>query len=305
MPAYRILALYQFVALPDHAALCERLRGLCEQAGLCGTLLLAAEGINGTVAGSESGTQALLDALAADGRFTALNLKQSWADSAPFHRLKVRSKAEIVTMGRPEVDPAALNGTRLNAEQWNALLDEPDVVLIDPRNDYEVAVGRFPGALDPGTRRFRDFPDFVARELDPQTQPRIAMYCTGGIRCEKASHYLLRQGFEEVYHLDGGILQYLEDVPAAQNRWQGECFVFDGRVSVDAQLRPGVYSQCHSCRHPLGPQDREHPDYSAGECCAHCVDRATPERRARLAERERQVRLAAERGEAHIGRKDR
>lgn len=303
MPAVHILALYQFAELPGFADLQEPLRSLCEAKELQGTLLLAAEGINGTVAGSRAGLEALLSYLHAQVGLQQINAKWSTAQSMPFLRMKVRLKNEIVTMGVPGTDPRAFNGRRVRGEQWNALLDDPEVLVIDTRNDYEVDVGTFPGAIAPHTEHFREFPQFVAEHLDPQKHRKVAMFCTGGIRCEKATHHLLKSGFAEVYHLDGGILQYFEDMPAQENRWQGECFVFDGRVSVDKELRPGSYTQCHACRHPLSPAERDDRRFEPGVSCPHCADRIDEHKKARLAERERQMQLAEERQQRHLGQK--
>lgn len=303
MPAVHILALYQFAELTGFADLQEPLRNLCDAEKLQGTLLLAAEGINGTVAGSRQGLEALLTYLQDNVGLNQINAKWSTASTMPFLRMKVRLKNEIVTMGVPGTDPRALNGRRVRGQQWNALLDDPEVLVIDTRNDYEIDVGTFPGAISPRTEHFREFPQFVEEHLDPQKHRKVAMFCTGGIRCEKATHHLLKSGFNEVYHLDGGILQYFEDMPAQDNRWQGECFVFDGRVSVDKELRPGSYTQCHACRHPLSPAEREDRRFEAGVSCPHCADRIDADRKSRLAERERQMALAEQRRQRHLGQK--
>ncbi|ORE89432.1 rhodanese-related sulfurtransferase [Oceanococcus atlanticus] len=301
MSAVVIAALYKFTALPDAPALRDRLEQLCLAHGIKGTLLIAEEGINGTVAGSAQAIAALHDMLLADPRFEGLEYKESQHQDCPFLRLKVRLKQEIVTMGVAEVDPASRNGTYVDAATWNALLDDPDTLVIDTRNDYEVAIGQFGNAISPDTKHFRDFPEYVQRHLDPAKQPKIAMYCTGGIRCEKASHYLLKQGFSEVYHLKGGILQYLEDVAAEDNRWQGECFVFDERVSVDKDLNQGEHRLCRACRQPVSAQDRLNPHYEEGVSCPHCYAQQSEANRARARERIRQVRLAKARGEHHLG----
>nr|MBV6629461.1 rhodanese-related sulfurtransferase [Oceanococcus sp. HetDA_MAG_MS8] len=303
MPAVHILALYQFAELPGFADLQEPLRSLCEEQELQGTLLLAAEGINGTVAGSRPGLEALLGYLSDELGLNQISVKWSTAESMPFLRMKVRLKNEIVTMGVPGTDPLALNGRRVRGPEWNALLDDPEVLVIDTRNDYEIDVGTFPGAISPHTEHFREFPSFVKDHLDPQKHRKVAMFCTGGIRCEKATHHLLKSGFAEVYHLDGGILQYFEDMPREDNRWEGECFVFDGRVSVDKELRPGSYTQCHACRHPLSPAERNDRRFEAGVSCPHCADRIDEDKKARLAERERQMQLAEARQQRHLGQK--
>lgn len=305
MSAVVIAALYKFVALPDASAVRDALEQLCLAHDIKGTLLIADEGINGTVAGSESGIAALRDFLSADARFEGIEYKQSHHDTQPFLRLKVRLKQEIVTMGVADTDPASRNGTYVDAQTWNALLDDPDTLVIDTRNDYEVAIGRFDNAISPDTQHFREFPDYVQRELDPNRQRKIAMYCTGGIRCEKASHYLLKHGFSEVYHLKGGILQYLEDVAPQDNRWQGECFVFDERVAVDKHLNQGEHRLCRACRHPVSVSDRQHEHYEEGVSCPHCYPKQSEANRARARERIRQVRLAEARGDTHLGpRKD-
>lgn len=301
MPAVVIAALYKFVALPDAAALRDTLEALCLDQHIRGTLLIASEGINGTVAGAPAAIAALRDFLAADSRFDGLEYKESRHEEQPFLRLKVRLKREIVTMGVADTDPASRTGTYVDAQTWNALLDDPDTLVIDTRNDYEVAIGRFDNAISPDTQHFREFPDYVQRELDPNRQRKIAMYCTGGIRCEKASHYLLKQGFSEVYHLKGGILQYLEDVAPEDNRWQGECFVFDERVAVDKSLNQGQHRLCRACRHPVSEPDRQHPHYEEGVSCPHCYPTQSEANRARARERIRQVRLAEARGNSHLG----
>ncbi len=301
MTMVTVAALYKFTALPDCAELRAQLQTLCEAQGIKGTLLLASEGINGTVAGTREAITALRAWLQADPRFDGMEYKESQHVEPPFLRLKVRLKQEIVSMGVPDTDPASHTGTYVDAQQWNALLDDPDTLVIDTRNDYEIAIGQFDSAVSPQTRHFREFPDYVAEKLKPDQHKKIAMYCTGGIRCEKASHYLLKQGFEQVYHLKGGILQYLEDVPAQDNRWQGECFVFDERVSVDKHLQQGEHRLCRACRHPLSTEDRRHPDYEEGVSCPHCHAQQSEENRARARERIRQVQLAKARGQQHLG----
>lgn len=296
-----VAALYQFVALPDYQALRPQLLALCKTLNLKGTLLLAAEGINGTVAGSREGIDGLKAWLAAEGRFNALTYKESEHENPPFMRLKVKLKNEIVTLGVPGTDPTRQVGHYADVDTWNTLIDDPDTLVIDTRNDYEVAIGKFRDAVSPNTRSFREFPDYVEKELDPARHKRVAMYCTGGIRCEKASHYLLQQGFEEVWHLKGGILQYLEEVSAAENRWEGECFVFDERVAVDSQLQAGEYRLCRACRHPVSSADRASSDYEEGVSCPHCRHGQTEDNRARARERWRQIQLAEQRGESHIG----
>lgn len=300
-PPIHVAALYKFTPLPDYQDIQKHLQELCNAVGMRGTLLLAAEGINGTVAGTAKAIAALKDYLDADERFAGLSWKVSYSDEMPFWRMKVRLKKEIVTMGIPETDPRELNGKRVKGAEWNRLIQDPEVLVIDTRNQYEFDVGTFPRAISPVTDTFREFPEYVKEQLDPDKHKKVAMFCTGGIRCEKATNYMLRQGFEDVYHLDGGILQYLEDMPIDENLWEGECFVFDGRVSVDKQLNPGQHTQCHACRHPLTPEEREHASFEEGIQCIHCADKRTDEQKARAAERQRQVRLAEQRGEHHIG----
>ena len=305
-----VLALYQFVE-PHMSAervvqLQELLQSRCIEASVLGTLLLAPEGINGTVSASRAALQALAQWIASQPEFSTLQYKFSPARTGKdaFTRMKVKIKPEIVSFG-PAVSPARATGKHVSARRWNELLADPDVLVIDTRNDYEVEVGTFPGAIDPGTSNFRQFPEFVQEQLDPQQQPKIAMFCTGGIRCEKASAYMLEQGFEEVYQLDGGILKYLETVGAADesepNLWQGECFVFDQRVALDASLQPGDYVQCHACRRPVPKTAVEHPAYVVGVSCPQCIDERDDSGRARFAERQRQIELAKQRGKTHIG----
>jgi UPF0176 protein len=298
-----VAAVYKFVKLSDCAALREPLLARCDALGITGTLLLAEEGINGTIAGTRSGIDQILAYLRCDPRLADLEHKESAADQPPFYRMKVKLKKEIVTMGVPGIDPTELAGQYVKPEDWNALINDPDVLLIDTRNDYEVDVGTFKGALDPRITTFREFPEYVKNNIDPQQKPRVAMFCTGGIRCEKASAYMLQQGFSEVYHLQGGILKYLENVPAEQSLWQGECFVFDQRVAVGQGLEPGHYELCFGCSRPITAEEKSSPKYQAGISCPHCYDTLTPEKRAAAMERQKQVVLANQRGETHIGRR--
>lgn len=298
---YVVLALYRFVSLEDYRALRPVLLELCRDAGICGTLLLAAEGINGTVAGPRAGIDRLLAWLHADGRFEGMEVKEALTDGAPFFRMKVKLKKEIVTMGVPGIVPQERTGTRVSARDWNALISDPDVVLLDTRNPYEYDIGTFEHAILPNIDTFREFPAFVDRELDPTKNKRVAMFCTGGIRCEKASAYLLDKGFEAVYQLDGGILRYFEEVEAEESLWRGECFVFDGRVAVNHDLSPGVFSQCHACRIPLSPEDRESEQYEDGVSCPHCFAKTGEAKKAGLRERQRQMKIAAARHQRHIG----
>ncbi|MGE0622157.1 MAG: rhodanese-related sulfurtransferase [Pseudomonadales bacterium] len=300
----QVMTFHRFAPLAGLEALRADLENRAGQMALKGTILLAEEGINGTLAGDRQALEAFADVLRAVDGFEAMPFKFSHANAGNpvFYRLKVRIKAEIVALGQPGVNPAKRTGTHVDAAAWNALLDDPEVLLIDTRNHYEVGIGTFPGAVDPGTRSFKQFPDYVA-SLDPASHRKVAMFCTGGIRCEKASAFMLEQGFEAVYQLDGGILRYLETVAAGENRWQGECFVFDQRVSVDDALGEGVYRQCFACRQPLTPEDADSPAYVPGVSCPHCIDSLSDEQRASFEERQRQVRLAEARGELHVGKR--
>ena len=300
-----VAALYKFTPFADHAALRAPLLEQCRQHGVKGTLLLAHEGINGTIAGSDAEIAAVLDHIRSLPGCAALDVKFSRAPAMPFHRMKVRLKAEIVTMGQPGIDPLASVGTYVAPADWNALIADPETILIDTRNDYEVAIGTFQGAIDPQTASFRDFPDWfrACRDelLGQGKAPKVAMFCTGGIRCEKSTAFLKAEGVEEVYHLQGGILKYLEDVPAEQSRWQGECFVFDQRVSVGHGLVPGSHALCHACRRPVSPEAQAAPEYEEGVSCPACFGERTEEQRAGYRERHRQEMLAAARGLAHVG----
>ncbi len=306
-PQYLTAALYKFVALPDYVALQAPIYAACEAHQIRGTILLAAEGINGTIAGLPENIHKVLHFLrtsaAFEGKFSNLEHKESFADKHPFYRMKVKLKKEIVTMGVPSVNPNNTVGTYVKPEDWNVLISDPDVILLDTRNDYEVHIGTFKGAVDPKTTTFREFPKYVANNLDKAKHKKVAMFCTGGIRCEKASSYMLEQGFDEVYHLQGGILKYLETVPEAESLWQGECFVFDQRVAVKHGLEVGEYDQCYACRMPLSPSELQSSQYTPGISCPHCYDKTSEEKRAALTERQKQVILANQRGETHIGEK--
>ncbi|WP_108125600.1 rhodanese-related sulfurtransferase [Saccharospirillum mangrovi] len=296
-----VTALYHFVRLDDHTQYRQPLLDLMERLGIRGTLLLASEGINGTVAGSADAIAELHRWLTSQPVFAGFSHKESHCDEMPFYRTKVKLKKEIVTMGVEGIDPRHIVGTYVKPQDWNALISDPEVLLIDTRNDYEVGIGTFEGAVNPNTQTFREFPDYVARELDPEKHRKVAMFCTGGIRCEKSTAFLKEKGFDEVYHLEGGILKYLEEVPEAESMWRGECFVFDNRVTVGHGLKPGHYDQCHACRRPISEADKSHAHFEAGVSCPYCYDEVTEERRQRFIERERQVQLALERGEQHIG----
>ncbi|SHF44948.1 UPF0176 protein [Modicisalibacter ilicicola DSM 19980] len=298
-----VAALYKFVTLTDYVALREPLLEILKAHDVKGTLLLAREGINGTVSGRREGIDALLDWLKADPRFAELDHKESYCDEQPFYRTKVKLKKEIVTLGVPDVDPNRTVGTYVAPEEWNDLIDDPEVLVIDTRNDYEVEIGSFKGAINPGTRSFREFPDYIKAHYDPARHKKVAMFCTGGIRCEKASSFMLDEGFEEVYHLKGGILNYLERMPESRSLWRGDCFVFDNRVTVRHDLSEGEYEQCHACRRPLSSEDRASPHYSPGVSCPHCWDSLPEKTRAGARERQRQIELAKARQDPHpIGR---
>lgn len=296
-----VCALYKFAELNDYRDLRQPLLDLMLAKDVHGTLLLAREGINGTIAGSREGIDAIKEWLGQDERFGGIDYKESFVDIQPFKRTKVKLKKEIVTMGVEGIDPKRTVGTYVEPREWNDLISDPDVLLIDTRNQYEVEIGTFERAVNPATDSFREFPQYVKENLDPGKHRKVAMFCTGGIRCEKSTAFLKEQGFEEVYHLKGGILNYLESVPEESSLWRGECFVFDDRVTVNHQLERGQYDQCHACRRPITEDDKQRPEYERGVSCPQCIDTVTEEQRARFAERERQVRLARERGEAHVG----
>ncbi len=296
-----VAALYKFAALPDYVGYKSALETACKEAGVKGTILLAAEGVNGTIAGTREGIDAALDHIRALPGCADLEHKESTADTMPFLRMKVRLKKEIVTMGVEGIDPTSTVGTYVAPEDWNTLISDPDTVVIDTRNDYEVGIGSFEGAVNPQTKAFRDFPEWFENFRKTNTKPKIAMFCTGGIRCEKSTAFLKSQGLDEVYHLKGGILKYLETVPEAESKWQGECFVFDARVSVGQGLALGSYDQCFACRRPITEDDKASPDYEKGISCPACVDEYSERDKARFAERQKQIRLARERGKAHIG----
>jgi UPF0176 protein len=273
-PRYLVAALYKFVALPDYRELQQPLLEKCLQHNILGTLLLADEGINGTISGTRENIDALLDWLRHDerfnGRFNDIEHKESFASEKPFQRMKVKLKQEIVTMGVPDVDPAEMTGTYVRPDQWNELITDPDVVVIDTRNNYEVGIGKFRNAINPETKSFREFPEWVKKQSVLREKPKVAMYCTGGIRCEKSTALLKSMGFENVFHLQGGILKYLETVPEKESLWEGECFVFDERVAVGQGLKPGTHSMCRACGMPLSESDMASPDYIADEQCSHC-----------------------------------
>ncbi|MEG4327632.1 oxygen-dependent tRNA uridine(34) hydroxylase TrhO [Microcoleus sp. herbarium5] len=301
MAYFLTAALYKFVELPDFAELKAPLLDCCNNNNVKGTILLAQEGINGTIAGSSEGVHAVLAFLRSDPRFADLVHKESFSEKAPFYRLKIRLKREIVTMGVPDINPRLMAGKYVKPDEWNKLLDDPDVVVVDVRNDFEVSMGTFEGAINPKTKSFSELPEWVLQETALRNKPKVAMFCTGGIRCEKSTAFLRTQGFEEVYHLEGGILKYLETVPEAESRWEGECFVFDERVSVGQDLKPGNYELCRGCRHPISQEDKASELFVLGVSCPHCHDSKTETKKQALSERQRQIELAKRRNQVHIG----
>ena len=301
---YIVAALYQFVSLDDPANWRNRLKEICEHCQLMGTLLVASEGLNGTVSGRHSGIRTFADWLQNNTPFTGLEIKYALHDELPFHRMKVRLKKEIVTMGQPKIKPSEQAGIYVAPNEWNQLISDPDVLVVDTRNSYETAIGKFRGATDPKTATFREFPAWAKALAErPATErPRkIAMYCTGGIRCEKSTALMKSIGFDEVYHLKGGILKYLEETPENNSLWEGECFVFDSRVSVDHRLQQGSYQLCHACKMPLSTDDMAAEQYVASVSCPNCFEKTTEQQRLRFSERARQVELARKRGTQHIG----
>ncbi len=299
-----VIAFYKFTRLENYRELKTPLLGRCVKTGIRGTILLAAEGINGTVAGTRTAVDDLLSYLKSDARLAKLEYKESFCDTQPFYRTKVKLKKEIVTLGVAGVDPNQQTGQFVEPSQWNELISDPNVLVIDTRNDYEIGIGSFKNALNPNTGTFREFPTFVQENLLNAKHKKVATFCTGGIRSEKCSAYLLQQGFQQVYQLKGGILKYLEDVPAAESLWQGECFVFDNRVAVDKNLEQGQFDQCHGCRTPLSAADRQSELYQAGVHCPHCYNKLTADQLSRFNERHKQVQLARRRNQQHIGNLD-
>ncbi len=296
-----VCALYKFVTLSDYQQRQPAFKAKLDELNIRGTLLLALEGINGTVSGADDSINNFLDWLRSDPLFREIDYKLSFHREQPFHRTKVKLKKEIVTMGVEGIDPNKVVGTYVEAKDWNDIISDKETILIDTRNEYEFNIGTFDNAINPKTETFREFPDYVERELDPKKHKKVAMFCTGGIRCEKASAYMKEKGFEEVFHLKGGILKYLEEVEKDKTKWQGECFVFDERVAVNHDLEKGQYDQCHACRHPITETDKLSTEYVAGVSCPRCYGCLTEEQKARFAEREKQVQLSKQRGEVHIG----
>ena len=298
---HAICALYKFTRLDDFEEIQIPLRSFLDSLSVKGTLLLAREGINGTISGTKVSLEKVLDYLQSDPRFLDLEFKFSYSKKIPFKRLKVKLKKEIVTMGLTEIDPTHSAGTYVKPKDWNELINDPDVVLIDTRNNYEYEIGSFKGAINPNTETFREFPSFTKNTLEQYRDKKIAMFCTGGIRCEKSTAYLKSEGFKNVFHLQGGILKYLEEVNEDESLWEGECFVFDDRVAVKHNLEQGQYDQCHACRFPITEEDTMHPHYEKGASCPRCFGTKNSSQMSRYREREKQVKLAKQRGEEHIG----
>ena len=303
MGLFKVAALYHFCHLD---ALEERQKHISQKAvelQIKGTLLIAEEGINGTIAGEDAAVEKLLEYIRTIPGLTNLEAKLSTASQMPFYRLKVKIKKEIVTMGKPGIDPLKKVGTYVSPEAWNELLEDPEVITIDTRNDYEVKIGTFKGAVDPDIKTFCDFPQWADENLDPKENKKVAMFCTGGIRCEKASSYLLEQGFENVFHLKGGILKYLENIPQQESIWDGECFVFDQRVALKHGLQEGQYELCYGCRQPINETHKKHPDFEDGVCCPLCIDVLSHPQKERFRMRQKQIALAKKRGNKHLGDK--
>ena len=301
MANYTVCALYKFTALPDFQTLQTPIRSFLKQHEIMGTILLAHEGINGTISGSNESIKKFIAYVQEDSRFEGIDYKLSFHDTNPFYRTKVRLKKEIVAMGIEDIDPCHSTGTYIEPEKWNELIADEDTLLIDTRNEYEIGIGSFKNAINPHTDTFREFPKFADEHLDPNKHKKIAMFCTGGIRCEKSTAYLKQKGFEEVYHLKGGILNYLKTVHQPTSKWEGECFVFDNRVSVNHDLEKGNFDQCHACRMPISHEDKKNKHYQKGISCPHCYSLTDDQRKKRFEERQKQIQLAQERGEFHIG----
>ena len=296
-----VCTFYHFTRVDDCAGLQQRLLDLLQTNDVKGTMLVAPEGINGTIAGSRPAMNSVQTFLQQDKMFRGIIFKESTASEAPFLRTRVKLRQEIVTLGVPDIDPRRVAGIRVKPAHWNALISDPEVTVIDTRNEYEVRIGTFAGAINPHTETFREFPTYAGTHLDPRKHKKVAMFCTGGIRCEKSTAYLKSMGFEEVYHLEGGILKYLEEIPGEESLWRGECFVFDDRVTVNHRLESGAFDQCRACRTPISDDDKNEPAYSPGVSCPYCIDKKSDADRERYREREHQIRLASERGEDHIG----
>jgi len=296
-----ICALYKFTRLDDFEKIQKPLKKFMELLNVRGTLLLAREGINGTIAGEKTNIEEVLAYLQSDKRLADISYKYSYSVKPPFNRLKVKLKKEIVTLGISDIDPTHSSGTYVKPSDWNEFINDPEVILIDTRNNYEYEIGSFKGAINPNTETFREFPSYTKNNLEKYRNKKIAMFCTGGIRCEKSTAYLKSEGFENVYHLQGGILKYLEEVEEAESLWEGECFVFDDRVAVKHKLELGKYDQCHACRFPITEEDKKHPHYEKGASCPRCYGTKNSSQVSRYREREKQVQLSKARGESHIG----
>ena len=286
--SYIVATFYKFVNISSLKAKQAQILAWCEKNSVKGTIILAEEGINGTIAGTKEAIASILSLLRSLDGLADLEHKESTAKKPPFARLKVKIKSEIVTLGIPEVNPNQQVGTYVDPQDWNRIISDREVVVIDTRNDYEVEIGSFKGAKNPNTESFREFPEYIEDNLDPAKHSKVAMFCTGGIRCEKASSYMLSQGFKAVYHLKGGILKYLENVPPEESLWEGECFVFDERVAVKEGLKPGSHELCYACGHPVSKADKQSHQYESNISCPHCYDRLTPEKKARQKDRRRQ-----------------
>lgn len=301
MSKFLVAALYKFVSLPDFADLQAGLLSCAKDNSIMGTILLAEEGINGTVSGPEAGIRAFLDFIKSDRRLADLEHKESWAEENPFYRMKVRLKKEIVTLGVEGISPTKQVGQYVKPKDWNSLISDPDVLIVDTRNDYEVGIGTFKGAINPETNSFRELPEWLDNQDNALPKnAKVAMFCTGGIRCEKSTALLLDRGYKNVYHLEGGILKYLEEVPEEESLWEGECFVFDQRVSVGHGLKQGPYDLCHACRYPITEADKLDERYMPGVSCPHCHDNMSTQQKQRFTERQKQIELAKARGEQHI-----
>lgn len=300
--SYTVSALYKFVKLDNYQSIKEPLLKEMLHLNICGTLLLANEGINGTIAGKDSAIKALFQWLSQQEGLDNIESKESYHDTLPFKRTKVKLKKEIVTLGVEGVSPTQCVGQYVAPKDWNALISSPDVLLVDTRNKYEVEIGSFQNAINPNTETFKEFPEYVDKHLSDNKDKKVAMFCTGGIRCEKSTALLLKKGFKNVYHLKGGILKYIEEVPEKDSLWQGDCFVFDDRVAVNHSLEKGKYNQCYACRYPITSDDEKNEKYIKGVSCPRCYDAVTKEQKERFAQRQKQVDLAQARGESHIGK---
>ncbi|SVA60936.1 uncharacterized protein METZ01_LOCUS113790 [marine metagenome] len=298
---YLNVAFYKFVHFPNYTSFQSKILNFCVERNIKGTILLAEEGINAAAAGTKKNIYELLNFLKTDNRFSDITHKESYSEEIPFHRMRVKLKKEIVSLGRPNINLSNRSGIRVDPKNWNILLADPDVVLVDARNDYEYQIGTFKNAISPKTANFREFPAFIKEKLNTKKNKKIAIFCTGGIRCEKASSYMLSKGFENVYQLNGGILKYMDEIETDKSLWEGECFVFDSRVSVDSELAEGNYEQCYACRRPLSEKELQSNLYQKGISCPYCINETSDAQRASFRERQQQVELAKKRNEKHIG----